>query len=832
MHRSGGIVNKNREYNLWAYRKDFVSGILTAMLILTGLVVLFPLSSDVALGYAMPGDVDWDMDDLVANSSGAATSVAPNIYAVHEDIEVSLNSTLTVNPGQIIYFDLGTGFLVYGYLTAAGTNVSSITFTSSEVDPSFGDWDGISFRNGSEGTISYASISYAENGIEINNSMLSPIMNSEFEYNVWGIHAINGYCVVTGSTFTYNGIFPHPDPLYSNGGGILVDKGSWGSVSGNDFISNIGGVRIRQAMYYYLLNNNFYNNTVYGIFAESTDYWNQTYVNILNNEINNNPNYGIYANLGFNSFIEGNNISENRVGIHIEGRAGGTTGGGISGNYIAHNSENGIECQNMADPGGGNSPYISGNDIISNGIAGIYCKSSSPSIENNDFIMNQFGVYGDGSSPTIKNSFFGENDFAVWANGSNIQVIDSNIPSSIYYDYFLENDAYITSLNTTFNDHSVGILDALSTLEVQWYLHVLVINGSGPLNGADVTVSDNENGTWSQAYKTDSQGRIKWIVVTEYIRTLTDWIFYTPHNITASKGSEVGYADPFMDISKFIVIDLGPGVPPPVPPLPPIDLEINLVGAALDNLELSWGASGDDGAGENDVVEYVIYRASSVNGPFYNVGTELANGSISYSWIDFGVGHGEWNNYFYIVRAKDMDGLEDDNENKVGKFVSNLDKGWNLISIPFVQSDTSRETVLQTLGTNYVTVQGYHAGKSRPWLHWHRWKPNYFNDVIEMDHMQGYYIDLVASDHLVTVGKVPPQTQISLKSGWNLVGYPCLSAQLRDDALSSISGNYNMVEKYDTTKDKEVRITPSDYMEPCFGYWIHATADCTWVITN
>jgi hypothetical protein len=140
--------------------------------------------------------------------------------------------------------------------------------------------------------------------------------------------------------------------------------------------------------------------------------------------------------------------------------------------------------------------------------------------------------------------------------------------------------------------------------------------------------------------------------------------------------------------------------------------------------------------------------------------------------------------------------------------------------------------VLQTLGTNYVTIQGYHAGKSRPWLHWHRNKPHYFNSVIEMDHKQAYYIDMTVSDHLVTVGKVAPETQINLKSGWNLVGYPCLTDQLRDDALSSISGNYNMVERFDTTKDKEVRLTPSDYMEPGVGYWIHATADCILTFTN
>ncbi|UCE36236.1 MAG: right-handed parallel beta-helix repeat-containing protein [Thermoplasmata archaeon] len=827
-------MNNNRGRNLSARKKIFVSGILTAMLVFCGLVILLPMSSDVAVGYIMPGDVDWDMDDLVSNSSGAVTSGTPDLYYVHDDIDISSNSTLNVSPGQTIYFDSGTGFYVHGNLWVTGTNVSSITLTSNEPDPSYGDWDGLYFLNGSGGSILYTSISWAENGVMCNDTMLSGITYSDFTSNVWGVQIINGYCVISGSTFTDNGILPHPDPLYSVGGGIYMSEGSWGSVSHNDFISNIGGVRVGKALYLYLLNNYFFNNSVYGIYVEGGDYWNQTYMQINYNEIHSNPNYGIYADLGFDSFIDTNNITGNRVGIHVEGRVGGSTsGGGIYNNWIAHNFENGIECYGfIADPGGDLTPRIYGNDIISNDYNGIYCENSNPNIDTNDILGNQFGVYSHISTPRIYKCYFNDNDFAVRANASEIEVIDSEIVSSDPLDFLLSYDSYVTTLNTTFNHEDVYFSDDPSTLEVNWYLHILVINGSGPVPGADVTVSDNENGTWTQDYKTDSTGRVKWIVVTEYIRNRTDWVFYTPHNITASQDSEVGYAEPFMDMSKFVVIDLGPGIPPPKKPLPPVDLEIALVGSNLEEIELSWGASGDDGAGADDVVEYIIYRAESVNGPYSEAGSVPADDSPTYSWIDSGLGDGEWNNYFYIVKAKDSDGLEDDNNNKVGKFVSSLDSGWNMISVPLVQSDTSRETVLQTLGNNYATVQGYHAGKSRPWLHWHRWKPNYFNDVIEIDHTRGYYIDMIVADHLVTVGKVASEVQISLKSGWNLVGNPCLTAQLRDDALSSISGQYNMVERFDTTKDKEVRLTGSDYMDPGDGFWIHATETCTWVVTN
>jgi hypothetical protein len=355
-----------------------------------------------------------------------------------------------------------------------------------------------------------------------------------------------------------------------------------------------------------------------------------------------------------------------------------------------------------------------------------------------------------------------------------------------------------------------------------------VINGSGAVDSADVTVSDNANGTWSEGFVTDSGGRVKWINVLEYIRDSSSWVFYTPHNVTASKESEVGYAEPLMDISKFVVVDISAGVIP-IPPLPPVNLQISLLGS---DLELSWGASGDDGAGADDVVNYEIYRSSNVNGPYVNVDSVPADGSSTYTWTDSGKGDSEWNNYFYIVRAKDADGLEDDNENKVGKLVSDLVVDWNLFSTPLVQSDTARDTVLQSLGSNYASVQGYHAGKSRPWLHWHRNKPNKFNDVIDIDNKKGDYIDMITSDYLVTVGGVAPTVDITLKTGWNLIGYPSLTDLLRDDALSSISGKYNMVERFDTTTDREVRLDSGDYMQPGLGYWIHATQDCVLTITN
>ncbi|UCG69148.1 MAG: PKD domain-containing protein [Thermoplasmata archaeon] len=839
-------------------RNKIVSGILTVMMIFGGLAVLLPISSDIAMGYSMPAGADWDMEDLVNNSGGAVTG-GSGTYYVHEDIEISYNSSLTVNPGENVYFNMATGFKVYGYLSADGTDRNIINFTSNATTPNPGDWDGISFLSGT-GLIDYARISYAEYGIYIYDTYLYYIANSEITKNDFGVFILDGRGY-----------------LYKN--------------------------------------------------------------------------------------------------------------------YIGNSTWDGIYCIGDGNPGHNYTTTINENTIVSSGYAGLFC---------------------DYSRVDIYDTYIGHNQYGIRSNMSEIWIQDSRMVSNTLYDFYLEWDTYVTSLNTTFDHNSVffhGDKTLPPILKVQWFLHILVVDATGPVPGADVTVRDNENGTWNQHFMTGSNGRANWLTVTEYIEDLSIRTYYTPHNITAEKDNKIGYAEPFMDESKFVTVFIGPGEPPtnqpPVadagpdqmveegetvyfdgsgsydpdgyivnytwyfgdgnfgygeypthvyhipgtynvtltvkddegatdtdiciitvmevtppnqPPIadagsdqtvfeddvvnfdgsgsydpdgfivnytwdfgdgnfgygefpthiydtpgsynvtltvtdddnatdsdvmtvtvelrlpsPPRDLDAFLVQGSLEDVKLIWTASLDDGEGDNNVAGYTVYKSSNgIYGNYDFAAWIPAQGipSHTYEWTDFDAGDGDINSYFYVVRANDTSNDEEQNNDRVGKFASYLEEGWNLISVPFIQNDITMEVVLQTLEGNYWAVQGYHAGKSRPWLNWHRDKPNYFNDVIEVNHEDGYYVYMLAADYLVTAGKVASQEQITLKSGWNLVGYPILTEKTRDVALSSISGNYNMVERFDTTLDKEVRLKSGDLMEPGLAYWIHATNDCTWTIMN
>jgi hypothetical protein len=269
----------------------------------------------------------------------------------------------------------------------------------------------------------------------------------------------------------------------------------------------------------------------------------------------------------------------------------------------------------------------------------------------------------------------------------------------------------------------------------------------------------------------------------------------------------------------------------PVIPGPTLNLMAQLPSGSMSDIELTWSHSPNDGGGDNDVVGYTVYKSTTgVNGSYGFVAWIPATNTSSYKWMDIGAGDGDWNNYHYKVRANTTSGMEEPNNDTAGKFVNYLPYGWNLISVPFIQVNTAMEYVLQTIWDNLIVVQSYHAGKSRPWLHWVKMKPLFFNDIIPIDHKGGYYVILENPDHLVVVGRVPSNTQIPIKTGWNLVGYPCPVNKTVADALSSISGKYNMVDCYDPILDKVVRLNPDDYMQPGLGYWIHATTDCVWEV--
>ena len=110
--------------------------------------------------------------------------------------------------------------------------------------------------------------------------------------------------------------------------------------------------------------------------------------------------------------------------------------------------------------------------------------------------------------------------------------------------------------------------------------------------------------------------------------------------------------------------------------------------------------------------------------------------------------------------------------------------------------DTSVTNVLVSIDQNYASVQGYQAGESRPWQHWQESKPAHLNSLGSIDHTHGYYLDVGAADDLITLGRLHTTVNIPMKTGWNLIGYPSITAEQWDVALSTISSQCDAVFRY------------------------------------
>jgi parallel beta-helix repeat protein len=163
-----------------------------------------------------------------------------------------------------------------------------------------------------------------------------------------------------------------------------------------------------------------------------------------------------------------------------------------------------------------------------------------------------------------------------------------------------------------------------------------------------------------------------------------------------------------------------------------------------------------------------------------------------------------------------------------------LYEGWNLISIPRIQSDTNLGTVLSSISGSYDAVQWYNVSdNSDHWKHNHISKPSNLNDLDSIHHTKGFWIHITEPGGILFdySGVQPTENQsINLYKGWNLVGYPSLSNKNRTAALNNITfGNdVDSIWTYDAATQKWEEIGVSDYFELGRGYWIHSKVEMVW----
>jgi outer membrane protein assembly factor BamB len=164
-----------------------------------------------------------------------------------------------------------------------------------------------------------------------------------------------------------------------------------------------------------------------------------------------------------------------------------------------------------------------------------------------------------------------------------------------------------------------------------------------------------------------------------------------------------------------------------------------------------------------------------------------------------------------------------------------LKKGWNLISLPFIQQEQNLYDVLSPINGMYDAVQWYDPTDSDDhWKHNKIGKP-VGNDLSMLNESMGFWIHITNSGDTIFEynGTQPTKDQvISLQPGWNMVGYPSLSNYNRTDGLNNLifDNQIDGIWSYDSVDHRWEQMGESNHFEVGKGYLIHSKVAEMWVV--
>ena len=246
-------------------------------------------------------------------------------------------------------------------------------------------------------------------------------------------------------------------------------------------------------------------------------------------------------------------------------------------------------------------------------------------------------------------------------------------------------------------------------------------------------------------------------------------------------------------------------------------------GRAVDNenrdeITISWPAASDPAA----PITYNIYRSTTPGGEDFSHPTYC--GVSGTSFTDTNVAPGQI--YYYVVRAVDDAYNEDSNTVEVTNAAKvSVEEGWNLISLPWLDTPTSLSDALD--GLSWERAMVYQNG------HWYTYNVNRdikFNVGFPMvDNTMGIWVYASSSGEKLGVG-VAGTTDIALHEGWNLVGFPSQMDSTVSDAMSGFTGQYDLIQTFDPTTGQIVSVSGSDAIRSGSGYWVHVTSAGTWSV--
>jgi hypothetical protein len=162
----------------------------------------------------------------------------------------------------------------------------------------------------------------------------------------------------------------------------------------------------------------------------------------------------------------------------------------------------------------------------------------------------------------------------------------------------------------------------------------------------------------------------------------------------------------------------------------------------------------------------------------------------------------------------------------IPKYTKSLVAGWNRISFPLEQANTSIETVLDSIDAFWDDAR-YFDGSTQTWK-------TYTNGVggtlTDVDHKMGIWVHITGSCTLTVTGVRPSSTVISLKTGWNMVGYPAEVDSTYDVADLKADVSAVQLVYFEDWRYQMTELGDSYVLQNGELYWIFVSSDTTWTV--
>jgi hypothetical protein len=236
-------------------------------------------------------------------------------YALSDHVIVAAGATLTVTAGVEVRGATDRGLKVAGRLVAAGTSSASVTFTS-EANTAAGQWDGILFRAGSSGALTYATVRYG---------------------GTWNGSAY-GDIVVRGATITLDHVRlldSAAAPELSHG--LDVDGRSVVTVTNSEIGQHTGrGIHVQDSTLT-ATNVTVHHAGGHGIYVQNSA------LTMSNSTAQNNGDHGLYVADASSAIALTGNTYSNNAAASLYLWANQVAGGGLTTSTFSGNGQPGIE---------------------------------------------------------------------------------------------------------------------------------------------------------------------------------------------------------------------------------------------------------------------------------------------------------------------------------------------------------------------------------------------------------------------------------------------------------------------------------------------------------